>query len=113
MIYIFLAVLFQSLSVVFGKYASLQLREFTFVAVFGNPFYLLSIFCLVFQALVWQFVLARIPLSRAYFYMSGVYILVFFASIFIFKEQVKVTNFAGILLIIAGLSILIRTREHA
>ena len=110
--YLLLAILFQSASIIFMKYASLNIDKITLGTILSNKFYLISLMFLILQALVWQFVLQRMALSKAYYCMSGVYVTVFFSSFLIFRENVRLTNILGILIIITGITILTRSASN-
>lgn len=108
MVFVYLAVLFQSASVVLGKYASLSVGSVSVLNIATNGYYLLSLLCLLCQAVVWQIALKTIPLSRAYFFMSGVYLAALLASRFLFHEQVTLNNWIGAAVIVAGMVVLLR-----
>jgi multidrug transporter EmrE-like cation transporter len=107
---ILLSLFFQSANAAFGKQAALTVETFTLFAVLSNPFYLASLACLGFQAIVWQIALRKYPLSFAYFFMSGVFVNILLFSRFIFHEEVSLGNMVGAALIIIGLLVL--TREN-
>lgn len=105
-IYIFLSILFQSLSVILGKFASLYIKEFNIMNIILNPFYILSIVCLGFQAIFWQLTLKNFSLSFSYMFNSMVYIVILVASHFFFNENISIFNIIGSLLIILGLIVM-------
>lgn len=107
-IFILLSILFQSLSGIFGKYAANSIGEVTLFTIINNSFYLLSLVCLFFQALVWQQALHRYPLSIAYPFMSLMNFVVLFASALLFQEGITLCNIAGLLLISLGITLLSR-----
>ncbi len=68
--FIILAIAFQSLSGIFGKYAALSLLAPSLIGIVTNAFYILSLGCLFLQAIVWQQALRYFPLSVAYPFMG-------------------------------------------
>jgi drug/metabolite transporter (DMT)-like permease len=105
---ILLSLAFQSASVLLGKHAALVIEEFSLLGVGTNLFYLLSLACLVLQALTWQVVLRKYPLAFAYFIMSLLPVVILLASYFVFNEQVSVANVVGCCIIVWGLVVLTR-----
>jgi len=108
MIYILCAFFFQSLSIIFGKTAAIRIESFDLLNILNSKFYFLSLFCLVLQAVVWQIALQKIPLNKAYFFMSGVYFVIILSSYFIFHENVSFNNIAGTAIILTGIVNLVR-----
>lgn len=107
------SILLQAVAAVCGKYGSLAIGEEKLEGletVLGNPAYLLSLFFLGLQALVWQLALRRFPLAWAYFFNSFLYILILLAGHLFFAEPVSAGNIAGTLLIIAGIAVLVRAK---
>jgi multidrug transporter EmrE-like cation transporter len=104
--YIILAVVFQSMSGIFGKYAALSLSSFSISLIITNGFYLLSLACLFLQAVVWQQALRHFPLSFAYPFMGVVNFVVLFFSAILFQEGVTPANIIGLVLISTGIAVL-------
>jgi len=74
----------------------------TVQAIATSPAVLMGMFCFGLSALVWLFVLAKIPLSTAYpFVALGIAITVF-GGRFLFHEPVSVLKMFGIALVITG-----------
>ena len=105
-LYILLSLLFQSLSLIFGKYAALGLTVFTPKAVLTNYFYLASLLCLGLQAVFWPLALRQFPLFWSYMFMSGLCVVIPGISYFIFKEYVSVCNVVGSVIIMVGIVVL-------
>ena len=105
-LYLFLSLLLQSAAFGIGKQAALTIESFTFLNVLANPFYLASIGCMVFHAIVWQLVLRIYPLSFAYFFMSLVFINILLISHLFFDEVISIANILGSAVIMAGVFIL-------
>ncbi len=104
-IFIILSLLFQSLAVILGKFASLYMDKFNLLNIISNPYYIISLFFLGLQAIIWPIALQKIPLFFAYLIMSLVYVVILFASLFIFKEKISLMNILGTILIIIGVLI--------
>jgi multidrug transporter EmrE-like cation transporter len=104
--YIILAVVFQSLSGIFGKYAALSLSSFSIILIITNAFYLVSLVCLFLQAIVWQQALRHFSLSFAYPFMGLVNFVVLFFSAILFQEGVTSANIIGLVLISTGIVVL-------
>jgi multidrug transporter EmrE-like cation transporter len=105
-IFIILCILLQSTGSVFGKYAALTLEGSNFLSILTNIFYLLSITCLIFQAIFWQQALIHYRLSVAYPFISLVNFVVLILSYFLFKESISINNIFGLILISSGITIL-------
>ena len=104
--FIILAIVFQSLCGIFGKYAALSLPATSLIGIVTNAFYILSLGCLVLQAIVWQQALRHFPLSVAYPFMGLVNFVVLFSSAFLFLEGVTLANIGGLILISVGIAVL-------
>ena len=87
----------------FGKQAALVQRGIGLQFFFLNPFYLATMACLGFQALVWPLVLKRVPLGFAYGMNSLNCVTTLVISRLLFGEAVTPANMAGAGLIMAGL----------
>ena len=109
-LFIFLAILFQAVAGISGKYAAMSMPGASFIpfSLITNVFYLFSLVCMVFQAIVWQQALKHYPLSLAYPFMSLVNFVVLIASAVLFGEGITVGNIAGLLLISIGIAALSR-----
>jgi drug/metabolite transporter (DMT)-like permease len=94
--------------VVSGKAAAMQMGTPTLGAFLSNRWYVASLTCLVLQALFWQLVLREVRLFVAYLFSGFSYFLVLIASHVIFMEHVTGANWAGVLAIIVGISLVIR-----
>jgi drug/metabolite transporter (DMT)-like permease len=103
---ILLSLLFQSISLIFAKYAALRMTGFTLQAILTNYFYLASLLCLGLQAVCWPLALRRFPLFWSYAFMSGVYVVIPLISHFIFKEHVSLRNIIGSITIMVGIAVM-------
>ncbi|OPX65133.1 MAG: 4-amino-4-deoxy-L-arabinose-phosphoundecaprenol flippase subunit ArnE [Methanoregula sp. PtaU1.Bin006] len=107
-IFIILSILFQAFSGIFGKYAALSLIPSGPLAIFSNSFYLLSIGCMILQAIVWQVALTQYDISLVYPFQSITMIVVLFLSFQLFGETISVFNITGIAIIFMGIYFLSR-----
>jgi drug/metabolite transporter (DMT)-like permease len=101
-IFILLSLIFQSVSIIFGKFASLSIQSITIENLLSNPYYMLTLGCLFLQAIAWQQALRYYPLSWSYMFMSGIYPVILLSSYFIFHEQITLSNLLGALIILIG-----------
>ncbi len=108
-VFILLCILFQSGSGIFGKYAAIDLSSAASNFVVTNPFYLMSLSCLVLQAIFWQQALKYYPLSFAYPFMSMVNFVILLSSAFLFEESITPENVIGLVIISIGITMLSRT----
>lgn len=104
--FIILAIFFQSASGISGKLAAITLSDTTLVALITNTFYIFSLVCLLFQAVVWQQALIHYPLSFAYPFMSLVNFVILLSSAVLFDEGVTIANVVGLCLISIGITVL-------
>jgi len=99
MIYVIASIFFQSLSLLFNKYAAISGSG---IDRYLNVWVVLSFGSMGFQALVWQQALKRIKLSIAYPMMSIVLIVIPALSYFFFDDKISLIQAIGILLIMLG-----------
>jgi multidrug transporter EmrE-like cation transporter len=102
--FIFLAILFQATASVFAKYAAVTIPTGSLIGIITDGFYLLSLLCLVAQAVVWQQVLFYYPLSIAYPFMSLTNFAILFASALLFHEGITAGNVIGLAIISVGIA---------
>jgi EamA-like transporter family. len=67
-----------------------------------NVWLLICVLCLGISFVLWQYLVARKPLSFLHPFCSLTYLLTPLLSVYIFHETVSVKYFAGICLIMAG-----------
>lgn len=72
------------------------------VAIATSPSVLVGMLCFGFSAVVWLFVLAKIPLSSAYPFVALGIVVTVTAGRFMFGEAISITKFVGVALVIAG-----------
>ena len=105
------SIVFQCAAAIAIKYGSSAIRLQGLSGseiILANPAYLLSLLFLGLQALSWQLVIQRIPLNQAYFFNSGLYILLLIASHTFFDEPVTPGNILGTIVIVIGIVLLVR-----
>lgn len=107
-IFIMLSILFQATGGVFGKYASNTIDNLTIPEIMSNTFYILSIICMILQAIVWQQALRYYQLSFAYPFMSLVNFVILLYAYILFDESITITNIIGLLIISSGVYFLSR-----
>ncbi len=93
----------------FMKKGMLQIGEFSLgvlahklFPMISNPFVFTGFVLFGISSVFWLVVLSRINLSVAYPMVSLGYIVVAFASIFLFKENVSLVRWLGIIIICIG-----------
>jgi multidrug transporter EmrE-like cation transporter len=111
--FIILAIAFQSLGGIFGKYAALSLPAPSLIGIVTNAFYILSLGCLFFQAIVWQQALRHFPLSVAYPCISITSFVVLFSAAVLFQENITYANMVGLILVTTGIYVLFHVRERS
>jgi drug/metabolite transporter (DMT)-like permease len=76
-------------------------------SIFRSPVVLLGLLCYGIAAILWIFVLTRLDLSFAYPLYALMYAFIPLAAWFFLKEQIPAGRWAGILLIVAGLCVVL------
>lgn len=82
-------------------------REFWLPMLVNWPFALSGI-CFALASLLWMYILKTFPLSVAYPLVSLSYVFGMVAAMFFFHEQIPLTRWAGVLLIIIGCSLIVK-----
>ncbi len=101
--YILFAVIFQAAALVMVKFASFGIEDFKLGSI---GLFLLALFCLLMQALMWQQALKRYDLFWAYLWNTLLYpILIVFGLLF-FNEVVNITTVIGLIFIVSGVIVL-------
>lgn len=106
--FIVLAILFQALSGILAKYVAISSSNPGFFSIVLNIFYLLSVGCLVLQALSWQVALKHFDLSFSYPFLSLVNFIILVYSFVVFHEGITLWNIIGLIVITAGMIMLSR-----
>ena len=96
-----------------GKYGKLpesfQDGVFFILKLFLDPFILSGFGAAFLASLCWMAAMTKFDLSFAYPFMSLSYVFVFFISIILFHEAFTFSKLAGLLLIVLGLIILVKS----
>jgi len=66
-------------------------------------FYALSVAIFGIDAICWQLMLERMPLSTAYMRKGGTYVLFFFWAVVLFGETITLQNVIGMAIIVLGM----------
>ena len=83
---------------VLNKTVSLKYEEIS-IRRFIDPLFILGYVLIIFRGFTWLFALKKLPLSKAYPYLSLSFPLVLFASYFVFNEQITISKVSGSLFI--------------
>jgi multidrug transporter EmrE-like cation transporter len=75
------------------------------LTIASSPWVLCGLFCFGLSAVVWLFVLARIPLSAAYPFVALGIVVTVLAGHFLFGEPVPALRIAGVAMILAGIAV--------
>jgi len=105
---ILLGLMFQTIASVFTKIAALNMESFTTATISTNTFYFVSLLCMGLNAITWQIVLKKYPLSVVYYVNSSLLVIMLFVSRFYFDETITDGNILGSIFIIFGLLFLIK-----
>jgi drug/metabolite transporter (DMT)-like permease len=104
--FLILSLLFQLLAAIASKEAALLIDPTRFCTTVINTYYVLSLLCLFFQAIVWPLALVNIPLYKAYSFMSLLYPGLLLVSKIFFHEQITLFNIVGSFIIMIGVYVL-------
>jgi multidrug transporter EmrE-like cation transporter len=111
-ILLIITIFFTSLGQVLIKYGTLDSPNMIetlgdkLIYYFTNVYILFGLFVYIISAVLWIFVLSKLPLSIAYPMVSLGYVVVFIFSIFLFNEAINIYKVMGLLFIIMGVIIL-------
>jgi len=92
----------------FGKFPVMELMAKLIPMIF-QPYVFVGLLCFGVSAVFWLVVLSRIDLSFAYPMVSIGYIVVALFSYFVFKENVSLIRWIGIITICAGVFLISRS----
>ena len=99
MIFIFIAILAQTVSFIFGKTAALN---YVGIDRYLSFWYMGSLLSFGLKALVWQQALKRLTLSVAYPMMSFVFVIIPVIGFFVFNESISWMQLVGTAVIVVG-----------
>jgi len=92
----------------FGQFPVMQLLA-KMVPMVLQPYVFLGIVCFAISSVFWLVVLSRIDLSMAYPMVSVAYVVVAIFSYFVFKENVSLIRWLGIITICLGVFLVSRS----
>lgn len=101
-----------TLTIVFKSAAAALMKQAADAGTAGgpegilNPWFLAALIALFLQAVAWIFALRRLPLSRAYPFLSLVFGVNLAVAWALFDEAVTAQHMAGVALIIAGVIVM-------
>jgi undecaprenyl phosphate-alpha-L-ara4N flippase subunit ArnE len=95
-------------SVLLNAFAQLTLKKATIIntgpvnLLLKNPYLYLTALLYLTSIITWFFALSRIQVSIAYPLQALGYLIVTLAAVHVFKEQVSILNWLGLVMILAG-----------
>ena len=92
----------------FGKFPVTQLLT-KLIPMFLQPYVLIGIICFAISSIFWLVVLSRLELSFVYPMVSVAYVFVAIFSYFIFKENVSLIRWLGIITVCLGVFLISRS----
>ncbi len=104
--FLFLSIIFRSLSTICAKQAALTSMGAGVWGILLNYWLVAEVIMLIAQAFCWALVLRRLPITLAYPFMSLAVGLNLAAASFIFKEQVEPQNIIGVAIIVFGVFVM-------
>ena len=111
---ILIGILFASLGQVFwkiGMNAIGSINTFTYsdiVPIFSNLYIILGLLMYGLGTIFWLIALSQKDLSYVYPFISLTFIVVFFLSYFVLKEEVSTARIVGTIIIVVGLMVVVR-----
>lgn len=91
---------------------SLSGSPLKFFKVFTNPFVVLGFLGYGLSSFLWLVVISRVPLSYAYPMISISYVLVVLLSSILYKENVNLMRWGGVVLISLGVILISQSQEN-
>jgi len=101
MVYAFISVLLNAFAQISLK-KSTSLNSATLIDLLKNPFLLLTGIFYMTSIATWFLALSRIPLSLGYPLQAVGYLIVTGAAVSLFKEQMNILNWVGLIVILIG-----------
>lgn len=81
-----------------------------YLRIFFNPYVFAGLSAYFLSTVFWLYLISRVPLSLAYPMLSLGYIVIALISWIVFKEKISLINWAGIFLIMLGVSLVAQGR---
>ena len=79
-----------------------------FFQIVFSPLILLGFALYVIATIIWMYLLSKLPLSFLYPLQSLAYVLAFLIAMFLFKEQIPMTRWIGMGVIMFGIYLIVR-----
>ena len=79
------------------------------ISVFSRPLILVGVFLYAVSAFFWMIALSKSQLSFAYPMLSIGYVLIFFLSVWLFREPFSISRLIGTLIVCGGLVLVARS----
>lgn len=110
MIYIFLAIniIFLATGQVMWKFGMNKMDGFNLVSIILNPYIVFGVTLYGLATLIWLYILSKEALSVVYPLQSITYVLGTVLAIFVFRENVSLVRWLGIVIIILGATLVAR-----
>jgi uncharacterized membrane protein len=110
-IYIFLAIniIFLAFGQILWKFGMQKMHEFNILNIIVNPYIIGGLMLYGFATLLWLYILSKEELSLVYPLQSITYILGTLLAAIIFKENVSILRWIGILTIVVGASLVAKS----
>lgn len=94
----------------FGEIAFHPSRFFQIgIQVFSRPLIVLGVFLYAVSAFFWIIAISKLELSFAYPMLSIGYVLIFFLSVWLFREPFTITRLIGTIIVCGGLILVARS----
>ena len=111
--YSLLQCVFLSGGQVFLKFALMNMGKFGWnrefwLGLLTNWWFLVCGICYGIASLLWMYILKNFPFSMAYPMISLSYVFGMFAAILFFHEQVSLSRWLGVLLIVLGCALIVK-----
>jgi len=100
------AIVLKSAGNALGKMAGLQSAHQSVLTIVLNPFYIGMIVAYAVQAVCWVLTLRRIPLTRAYPFLSVSFLLDFCSAKLFFGETISALHWVGISIVVIGVGMI-------
>lgn len=111
MTYIFLAIniIFLAIGQILWKLGMSKMNGFNIVSIILNPYIIIGAIIYGLATLLWLYILSKEELSLVYPLQSITYVLGTILAIFIFRENVSLLRWIGIVTIIVGATLVARS----
>lgn len=95
------------------KFAMMEMGEFSwsrrfFAGLFTNWYFLGCGICYGIGSLLWMYIIKNFPFSMAYPMISLSYVIGMFSAIVFFHEEIPLTRWIGVMLIVGGCCLIVK-----